>query len=636
MTKYKLTLRIMERRKHYRLILLVLLRSSVLLLFPSSRLVLSLKVIIPTTPQIIINSHHRERTSRLYFFNRNNQDDDIKRNDNVVINEETPKLPLNFIPQPSTLQIFGMYGIAPFIPFFVLPMLIDMYRTTQDPLNLLIVLIAKRAFIYILAILTVIYAGYRGAASVVNTASDPSTSSSSSVVIKAGESLDNLNREIFKGETPSYYYTEQKDDDVIIQQKEEEKKKDAIFSSLDKNENLGTNVALLLPFVFTVALSVSYFLLLNNNNESFILPPSSIDGSNNIVIANFLKAFFDNISLITNFMVCLLFSAAEFRSSSSYMTSLPTLPNDRNKSETSKTNWWNNLADNNLLLINLPNFIALGTVLSASYLPLKIAWPFQNSINIAISVMVTRALVPFLVPSSQDSFMIDDDGNNDKSSNINIESENIPRSIRTVALALIGLTVYDFFSVFGTPFLIASAQAAQETVDDITSTFSSSSSLIATLGSSSTYFADSSTSQQSVMETVARAKLQGAFWRPGLLEMVLVGRVSDVLGLGDIIFPACIVSWGIISDTSDYSSGNENGRKAHYTNASIIGYILGSLLTELVSTFGPTEIVNKGLPALVFITPVMLACITFVAIQREEMDLVWGTGGGEDYEISDK
>jgi len=49
---------------------------------------------------------------------------------------------------------------------------------------------------------------------------------------------------------------------------------------------------------------------------------------------------------------------------------------------------------------------------------------------------------------------------------------------------------------------------------------------------------------------------------------------------------------------------------------------LGSLLTEIVSTIGP----NQGLPALVFIAPAMLACVSLVAIQRGEMDKIWGEG----------
>ena len=59
-----------------------------------------------------------------------------------------------------------------------------------------------------------------------------------------------------------------------------------------------------------------------------------------------------------------------------------------------------------------------------------------------------------------------------------------------------------------------------------------------------------------------------------------------------------------------------------YAYAAIAGYVLGSLLTEVVSTFGPTQ----GLPALIFLAPAMLGSVTLVAIQRGEMELVWGEG----------
>jgi presenilin-like A22 family membrane protease len=166
------------------------------------------------------------------------------------------------------------------------------------------------------------------------------------------------------------------------------------------------------------------------------------------------------------------------------------------------------------------------------------------------------------------------------------------------------LAAYDVISVFGTSLLSIQAAgafdvgiASSSVIDSATSTTGfapdnlgiETSSLITAAGDTS------------VMETVARAKLEGP-WRPGLLEMVLVGRVSDVIGLGDIVFPACLVSWGFALNMS-------------YASATIGGYVLGSLLTEIASTLGP----NQGLPALIFIAPAMLTTVSLVAIQRGEM-----------------
>ena len=49
----------------------------------------------------------------------------------------------------------------------------------------------------------------------------------------------------------------------------------------------------------------------------------------------------------------------------------------------------------------------------------------------------------------------------------------------------------------------------------------------------------------SLMEGVAQAKLgEGAgLWQPGLLTVVLNGRVSDGLGLGDVVAPSLLAGW---------------------------------------------------------------------------------------------
>jgi hypothetical protein len=37
-------------------------------------------------------------------------------------------------------------------------------------------------------------------------------------------------------------------------------------------------------------------------------------------------------------------------------------------------------------------------------------------------------------------------------------------------------------------------------------------------------------------------------FQPGLLQMSVGGRISDLLGLGDVIFPAILISWARRSD----------------------------------------------------------------------------------------
>jgi len=441
---------------------------------------------------------------------------------------------------PSPLQVASIYFVAPAVPAILLPILTDAFRASQDPTDLLTVLVAKRGFLYIIAILSTAYAGWRATTS-----------------LPAGESLDALNSEILRGEAPpseSSQPSSQKKKDTQLDVAEE-KEDEAVFAVLDEMEDVGQNVAFALPFVLATALSISYFMSQGPDQSAAAMGAGNID----------VLGAFSSISTLSNLVVCLLFSAAEYRSC--------TVSDDDDDTPEFPRN-----------LISLPNIAALAALLAASLLPLSQAWPFQNSINIALAVTVTRALAPFLLGESG--------------------------SIRTVALALTGLAAYDAFSVFGTSLLAIQAAGAFDAsvisspVTDMAASMTGIAPENVGIETSSIITAGDT----SVMETVARAKLEGP-WRPGLLEMVLVGRVSDVIGLGDIVFPACLVSWGFASNMA-------------YASATIGGYVLGSVLTEVASTLGPTQ----GLPALIFIAPAMLASVSLVAIQRGEMAMIWGEG----------
>jgi hypothetical protein len=427
---------------------------------------------------------------------------------------QTPKSKLNnFVKDPpSPFSVAGVYAIAPAVPAIVLPILTDTFRATQNSSDLLTVLVAKRAFLYLLATLATAYAGWRAATSV-----------------PAGEALDGLNREILRGEPPLTESKQESSTSMEAADEADEKTDDdePIFAVLDEMENVYQNIAFALPFFLAVALSASYII-----SQGVVSPGDSTTAVANVDVLALISKF----STFSNLAVCLLFSAAEYRS---FMNS-----DETNKEEAAEF-------PKNILTI--PNISAAIAVAGASLLPLSQAWPLQNSINIALAVTVTRALAPFLMEESG--------------------------SIRTIALALTGLATYDVVSVFGTSLVSIQAAGALDIdvasmSDSVTDFVSSATSQGAGIDTSTMLTADAS-----VMETVARSKLEGP-WRPGLLEMVLVGRVSDVIGLGDVVFPACLVSWGYTFKTA-------------YAYAAIAGYILGSLLTELASTFGPVQ----GLPS---------------------------------------
>lgn len=221
---------------------------------------------------------------------------------------------------------------------------------------------------------------------------------------------------------------------------------------------------------------------------------------------------------------------------------------------------------------------------------------------------MARGLSPFLLPTV----------NSTSSSNDNQPSSSSVangKSIRTVALALIGLTVFDAISVFGT---VANAAV----VDAGTASAEAASGL-------------------SVMEVVARSKLASPtsdLWQPGLLEIILGhdnSKVTEALGLGDVVFPSILVAWGFAADktinnlkdmagnTSSPSDDKSGSAEYPYATASILGYAFGSFATEIVGSFSLLGNVS-GLPALVFLVPSMLCGVTAMAWSRNELGEVWG------------
>jgi presenilin-like A22 family membrane protease len=138
----------------------------------------------------------------------------------------------------------------------------------------------------------------------------------------------------------------------------------------------------------------------------------------------------------------------------------------------------------------------------------------------------------------------------------------------TVIVALAGLAVYDTVAVFG---------------------------------------ADGGEGGMSVMETVARSRL-GAIWQPGLLQVDLRGRVTDALGLGDIIFPSMLTGWAMRFDANNsMNTLPDSGDELGLYQSTLLGFAGGCILCELNQQGG-------GLPALLFVVPSMLAAFGSVVL----------------------
>ena len=264
--------------------------------------------------------------------------------------------------------------------------------------------------------------------------------------------------------------------------------------------------------------------------------------------------------------------------------------------------------------------VAAGTIVAVSSLsPVGMAWPLQNTVNACVGVTVARAL-------------------------------QLPK-LSTIALALGGLVFYDVAGVYflqpaGAEPAAAAAAAASAAVGG---------------------------GAQSVMESVAKAKLAGGLWQPGLFTVVLNGKVTDALGLADVVFPAILAGWahrrdrisataagsdatasagpptwpveatrpvadpdhalstvdkaataGVGGQAADGDGGSlvGGGRRAHeddsaYLSAAMGGYAVGCFACEVFNS-------GAGQPALLFLVPPMFSAVLLAAGLRGELSRVWG------------
>ena len=224
--------------------------------------------------------------------------------------------------------------------------------------------------------------------------------------------------------------------------------------------------------------------------------------------------------------------------------------------------------------------LALALVTLAYALPPEAAWPAQNAANACVAVSIGRVL----------QFS----------------------SFAATCLALLGTAAYD---ALGT--LVATAGAAGPDV-------------IAAVGTAGGGTVDTvaSASGGSLMESVAQSKVAFASgsaggappWQPGLLVVLVNGRVTDGLGLGDVVFPACLAGWAhrldlskasarrtasfsTGTDTADSSDGSgESGSRGRYLTTAIAGYAAGCVLLEVVPA-------GLSRAALLLLVPSMLTAV---------------------------
>eukprot|EP00966_Prymnesium_polylepis_P025507 588563-Prymnesium_polylepis.1 len=209
--------------------------------------------------------------------------------------------------------------------------------------------------------------------------------------------------------------------------------------------------------------------------------------------------------------------------------------------------------------------------------PQALAIPVQNGVNACIAVGVARVL-------------------------------QLPQ-LGAICAALVGLALYD---------AIGTAGGASAAVELACSAVQLTPSLLETAvpSGAGVFVPTVVLADDSMMESVARLRMGLAdgvgSWQPGLLTVAVKGRVTDALGLGDVVFPAMLAGWACRFDARSNGPGGDGDEARGYLSAALRGYVLGCVLLEVA----PVELTSA---ALVFLVPSMLASVVGHAALRGEL-----------------
>jgi hypothetical protein len=221
------------------------------------------------------------------------------------------------------------------------------------------------------------------------------------------------------------------------------------------------------------------------------------------------------------------------------------------------------------ILPNQQQLIAtVGALLLAglAYLgPAAWVWPIQNILCACLAISVARAIqIPRLAP---------------------------------IVLALSALVVYDVASVGLQLIDLGSATLATTPPQGDVATTSAAT-------------AASASASSSIMRAVAMSKTEG-IWQPGLFQVRLRGIVTDLLGLGDAVFPTLL-------STFLFRFDQEMRTGTNYFAASLVGFGIGCAACE----FAP-GVQDTGLPALLFLVPSMFAAVFGLALVQGDVSALW-------------
>ena len=210
-------------------------------------------------------------------------------------------------------------------------------------------------------------------------------------------------------------------------------------------------------------------------------------------------------------------------------------------------------------------------------------WPIQNILCVCLAISVSRAI-------------------------------QITR-LGPILLALMGLVLYDVASV-GVQ-LINLGSAAME----VAASSGVSSETASTAASTSSAGA-------SAMGAVALSKTNAGAWQPGLFQVRLRGIATDLLGLGDSVFPSLLSTFCLRFDQAKTQEGDDNesssGLDLPTFPAAMLGFGAGCLACEFAPGIG-----ESGLPALLFIVPAMLTSVGLTLLLSGQAGAFWAFDASE-------
>ena len=166
------------------------------------------------------------------------------------------------------------------------------------------------------------------------------------------------------------------------------------------------------------------------------------------------------------------------------------------------------------------------------------------------------------------------------------------KELKWVIVALLGVTFYDYFGVIGSQQLTDGGKSVMEAVARARVNLQETPSI-----------ASSSLSVKEFHETLHLNQ-----WRPGLLQIVIQGKPSDLFGLGDIAFPSLLAGWSLRKDGESSTKGN-----SVYFRYSMISYVVGCMLLEFLQT-------GSGQPALIYLVPSMLIGLSLAKIHDKSIE----------------